>query len=221
MNTISSTSNPVTQTSTTSETGATSSTDQTTETGTATESTTQSASTNSGTSVSSRAESLATLNSEFNIMSSDFRITQQFMNRMAELNLISGEDAERISTGLPAGDSSEQAPTVAEMQTFVSDYITELEDAEDAPAGLLDILKNAESILKDLDSSNPDPDIDIAGTAAALKQFIESEEGLANDENKDRDLRQLHNMLVVADSLSPANRNSEGVNAYIKVMQGL
>lgn len=221
MNTISSNSNPAAQTSTTSATSAASSTDQTAATGAITESSAQPASTTKTTSVSNRADALATLNSEFNIMSSDFRITQQFMNRMAELNLISAEDAERVSAGLPAGDSSEQAPTVAEMQTFVSDYINELEDAEDAPEGLLDILKNAESILKNLDSSNPDPDVDIAGTAAALKQFIESKEGLANDEDKDRDLRQLHNMLVVADSLSPANRNSEGVNAYIKVMQGL
>ncbi|MCV6590897.1 MAG: hypothetical protein OIF57_18040 [Marinobacterium sp.] len=205
-----------------SKTSSTTSTTQTEATSKAQNGSDSSTTSSSAPTFTSRAEKMATLNSEFNIMSPDFTLTQAFVNRMAELELISGGEAEKLAADLPKGSAAAgDTPTVAELQTFIKDFSKTLQNNEEAPKGLLDILEDAEKILNNLDSSKPDNSVDIAGTQAALKQFIDSPEALKVNDDDDRNLRALHNMLVVADKLTPANRTSENVNAYLKVLHDL
>jgi len=187
------------------------------------ESTTPSTTEQAASNFTSRAEKLATLNKEFNIVSPDFRINQAFVNRMAELELISSQDAEKLNAGIPATASGDkQTDTVAEIETFIDTFSTKLKNAEEQPEDLMDILQDSKSILANLDGSKSKTfEADIATTNAALTQFLKSDDAKALTESERGSLSDLQTALTVADKLNPTSRTSENINAYMRVLGNL
>lgn len=165
-----------------------------------------------------RAEKLAVLNSEFNIVSPEFRLSQEFVNRMAELGLISEEDAGGLNAGLPVSNGVQggETDTVAQMQSFIDDFTSQLEEQDQNPGGLIEILRDAESVLDNLDGSQST--VDIPATAAALDNFLRSDASGELDDKERSSLEQLHTTLAVADKLNPTSRTSANINAYMQVM---
>lgn len=213
MNTINSTSAPAT----------TASTSSTPVTSTATTADTdESSNQKSTTQLSSRAEKLATLNSEFNIVSQNFRLSQEFVNRMAELELISTDDAAGLNKGLSvtASSGTDNADTVGELTTFIDTFSAQLEKQEDKPQGLLDILQNSKSILQNLDGSKAF-EADIPETAAALADYLRSSDASNLTDSETKSLEDLHTALTVADKLNPTSRTSDNINAYMRVLGSL
>ncbi len=173
---------------------------------------------------STRAEKLAALNSEFDIVSPSFKLSQQFVNRMAELDLISASDAEGLNTDLPltADSDSSEADTVGELTTFIDSFSAKLEKQEDAPSGLLEILQNSKSILENLDGSKSKTfEADIPETAAALADYLRSSDASTLSDSETKSLKDLHTALTVADKLNPTSRTSDNINAYMRVMGDL
>lgn len=170
----------------------------------------------------SRAEKLATLNSEFNIVSQNFRLSQEFVNRMAELELISTDDAAGLNKGLSitANSGTDNADTVGELTTFIDSFSAQLEQQEDKPQGLLDILQNSKSILQNLDGSKAF-EADIPGTAAALADYLRSSDASNLTDSETKSLEDLHTALTVADKLNPTSRTSDNINAYMRVLGDL
>ncbi len=173
---------------------------------------------------STRAEKLAALNSEFDIVSPSFKLSQQFVNRMAELDLISASDAEGLNTDLPltASSGTDEADTVGELTTFIDSFSAKLEKQEDAPSGLLEILQNSKSILQNLDGSKSKTfEADIPETAAALADYLRSSDASSLSDSETKSLNDLHTALTVADKLNPTSRTSDNINAYMRVMGDL
>lgn len=217
MNTISSSSTPASTTAATSNAAVT-------EAKTTTASTNESNEQKPAAQFSTRAEKLAALNSEFNIVSQGFRLSQDFVNRMAELDLISASDAEGLNTDLPltADSDTSEADTVAELTTFIDSFSAKLEKQEDAPSGLLEILQNSKSILQNLDGSKSKTfEADIPETAAALADYLRSSDASSLSDSETKSLKDLHTALTVADKLNPTSRTSDNINAYMRVMGDL
>jgi len=173
---------------------------------------------------SNRAEKLATLNSEFNIVSQGFRLSQEFVNRMAELELITASEAEGLNTDLPltADSDTSEADTVGELTTFIDTFSAKLEKQEDAPGGLMEILQNSKSILQNLDGSKSKTfEADIPETAAALADYLRSSDASSLTDSETKSLKDLHTALTVADKLNPTSRTSDNINAYVRVMSDL
>jgi len=173
---------------------------------------------------SNRAEKLATLNSEFNIVSQGFRLSQEFVNRMAELELITASEAEGLNTDLPltADSDTSEADTVGELTTFIDTFSAKLEKQEDAPGGLMEILQNSKSILQNLDGSKSKTfEADIPETAAALADYLRSSDASSLTDSETKSLKDLHTALTVADKLNPTSRTSDNINAYMRVLGDL
>lgn len=215
MNTINSTSPPATAAASSSAPA-----DSTTTTATTDESSSQKPEAQ----FSSRAEKLAALNSEFDIISQGFRLSQEFVNRMAELDLISASDAEGLNVDLPltASSDTDEADTVGELTTFIDTFSAKLEKQEDKPQGLLDILQDSKSILQNLDGSKSKTfEADIPETAAALADYLRSSDATSLSDSETKSLKDLHTALTVADKLNPTSRTSDNINAYMRVMGDL
>lgn len=200
---------------TTTQTGATDTT-QATSTDTSANTSTTESSTGNSNQFSTRAAQLAQLNQEFDIVSPGFRLSQEFVNRMAELGLISNTEAESLGSDLPVNaDGTSETDSVSELNGVI-DVLAE-RYAEDT--SLIEILNNSKEILNHLDGSNSeDWPVDPFTAAAEIENYLNSDEADKLSAEETQSLEDLKLAMTIADRLSPENRTSAELSQYMEIL---
>jgi hypothetical protein len=168
---------------------------------------------------STRAEKFSQLNKEFDITSSKFTITTEFVNRLAELNIISSEEAQSLSVDLKASDSTKETNSVGDLKTGV-DALIERVKPEAGTEGLIAILEKSQKILDNLDGSkSKEFPVDPATAAAEIEHFLKSDNAkiLTNEETSL--LKDLKLAMNIADKLNPEQRSSAEVSKYMEILK--
>ena len=168
---------------------------------------------------SSRAEKFSQLNKEFDITSSKFTITTEFVNRLAELNIISTEEAESLSVDLKATDTTKENNSVGDLKTGI-DTLIERVKSETGTEGLIAILEKSQKILDNLDGSkSKEFPVDPATAAAEVEHFLKSDSAkiLTNEETSL--LKDIKLAMNIADKLNPEQRSSAEVSKYMEVLK--
>ncbi len=168
---------------------------------------------------STRAEKFSQLNKEFDITSSKFTITKEFVNRLAELSIISTQEAETLSVDIKATDNSKDSSTVGSLKTDVGELIKRVK-AETGTEGLIAILEKSQKILDNLDGSkSKDFPVDPATAAAELEHFLQSENAKILTDKETTVLKDLKTALNIADKLNPEQRSSAEVSKYMEILK--
>lgn len=175
--------------------------------------------TNEKSSFSTRAEKFAQLNKEFDITSSKFTITTEFVNRLAELNIISSDEAASLSKDLPTAASAESKDTVGQLKTDV-DALIERVKPEKGVESLINLLEKSQEILNNLDGSKSKTfPIDPATAAAELEHFLKTDEAKVLTDKEVNVVKDLKAALNIADKLSPEQRTSAEVSKYMEILK--
>lgn len=168
-------------------------------------------------SISSRAENLAKLNSEFDITNPSFRLSQQFINRMAELNLISQQEAEGLGSGLPVNSSGDSSTDTVEE---LSNAIDKLSNNHSDDQTLIEILASSKQVLNNLDGSKQDSlPTDPYSLAVDLANYLKSDSANSLSESEKETLSDLKLAMEIADKISPEKRSSAELSKYMEVLK--
>ena len=169
---------------------------------------------------SSRAEKLAQINKEFDITSPGFRISQQFINRLSEIGLISENEATELNKGLPLTSSDTQSTESVETLKSAVEIIFERIKNEDGVSGLLSVLDKSQQILDNLDGSKSKVfPIDPATAAAELDHYLKSDNASILTEEEKQSLSDLKTAFTIADKLSPEQRTSAEISKYMEILK--
>jgi len=169
---------------------------------------------------SSRAEKLAQINKEFDITSPGFRISQQFINRLSEIGLISENEATELNKGLPLTSSGTQSTESVETLKSAVEIIFERIKNEDGVSGLLSVLDKSQQILDNLDGSKSKVfPIDPATAAAELDHYLKSDNASILTEEEKQSLGDLKTAFTIADKLSPEQRTSAEISKYMEILK--
>jgi len=169
---------------------------------------------------SSRAEKLAQINKEFDITSPGFRISQQFINRLSEIGLISENEATELNKGLPLTSSGTQSTESVETLKSAVEIIFERIKNEDGVSGLLSVLDQSQQILDNLDGSKSKVfPIDPATAAAELDHYLKSDNASLLTEEEKQSLGDLKTAFTIADKLSPEQRTSAEISKYMEILK--
>ncbi len=169
---------------------------------------------------SSRAEKLAQINKEFDITSPGFRISQQFINRLSEIGLISENEATELNKGLPLTSSGTQSTESVETLKSAVEIIFERIKNEDGVSGLLSVLDKSQQILDNLDGSKSKVfPIDPATAAAELDHYLKSDNASLLTEEEKQSLGDLKTAFTIADKLSPEQRTSAEISKYMEILK--
>ncbi len=169
---------------------------------------------------SSRAEKLAQINKEFDITSPGFRISQQFINRLSEIGLISENEATELNKGLPLTSSGTQSTESVETLKSAVEIIFERLKNEDGVSGLLSVLDKSQQILDNLDGSKSKVfPIDPATAAAELDHYLKSDNASVLTEKEKQSLGDLKTAFTIADKLSPEQRTSAEISKYMEILK--
>ncbi len=169
---------------------------------------------------SSRAEKLAQINKEFDITSPGFRISQQFINRLSEIGLISENEATELNKGLPLTSSGTQSTESVETLKSAVEIIFERIKNEDGVSGLLSVLDKSQQILDNLDGSKSKVfPIDPATAAAELDHYLKSDNASILTEEEKQSLNDLKTAFTIADKLSPEQRTSAEISKYMEILK--
>lgn len=169
---------------------------------------------------SSRAEKLAQINKEFDITSPGFRISQQFINRLSEIGLISENEATELNKGLPLTSSGTQSTESVETLKSAVEIIFERIKNEDGVSGLLSVLDKSQQILDNLDGSKSKVfPIDPATAAAELDHYLKSDNASVLTEKEKQSLGDLKTAFTIADKLSPEQRTSAEISKYMEILK--
>lgn len=169
---------------------------------------------------STRAERLAQLNSDYDMLSPSFKLSEEFINRMANLRLISLEDSNTLQGHLPANKDGSRADTASlgELKSSM-DAISQQLGPETTQGNLQQLFANAKGILDNINASKSHTfPIDPATAAAELDQFLMSEQSSQLSEDDTQSLQDLKAALHVADKLSPDKRASAEVSKYMEIL---
>lgn len=168
---------------------------------------------------STRAEKFAQLNKEFDINSSKFTITGEFINRLAELKIISSDEASSLSSDLPTTNNTQTTGTLEQIDSATDAIIQRLESAPEA-SGLIDVLEKSQQILDNLDGANSKKfPIDPATAAAQINQFLQGESANLLTEKEQGVVKDLKTALNIADKLNPLQRTSAEVSKYMEILK--
>lgn len=169
---------------------------------------------------SSRAEKLAQINKEFDITSPGFRISQQFINRLSEIGLISENEATELNKGLPLTSNGTQSTESVETLKSAIEIIFERIKNEDGVSGLLSVLDKSQQILDNLDGSKSKVfPIDPATAAAELDHYLKSDNASILTEEEKQSLSDLKTAFTIADKLSPEQRTSAEISKYMEILK--
>ena len=178
---------------------------------------TEASSTDTKNNFSSRAEKFAQLNKEFDITASGFKITGQFINRLAELNIISSSEASSLSTDL--SPETEATGSLSELKSAMDALVKRVKD-ETGTEGLIAILEKSKQILENLDGSvSKEFPIDPATAAAELDSLLKSDLASILSRQELTTLKDLKTALNIADKLNPEQRTSAEVSKYMEILK--
>jgi len=171
----------------------------------------------SQTTLSSRGERLAALNQDFDITSSNFAITDDFLTRLEELEFISADQLASLQQEMSVNSSSdtESSSTLATIKQSTSDIIERFEDNEQAD-NLIEILNKAINIIDTFGQSSSS---DISSTMAQLEQQINNTDGITLTEQEKTTLNELHSVLSIAETLNSQSRTSSNIDQYLQYLE--
>ncbi|BBB30762.1 hypothetical protein [Neptunomonas japonica] len=169
---------------------------------------------------SSRAEMLAQMNKEFDITGTDFHISQQFINRLSEIGLLSKSEATELNQGLPlTSDGSKSTQSLTTLKSALDNIFERVKD-EGGASGLLSVIDKSRKILDNLDGSKSKTfPIDPATAAAELDHYLKSDDSSILAEDEKQSLNDLKTALTIADKLSPEQRTSAQVSKYMEILK--
>ncbi|MGY8872216.1 MAG: hypothetical protein ACKVJE_17405 [Pseudomonadales bacterium] len=169
---------------------------------------------------SSRAEMLVQMNKEFDITGSDFHISQQFINRLSEIGLLSKSEATELNQGLPLTSGGSKSTQNLTTLKSALDTIFERVKDEEGVSGLLSVLDKSQKILDNLDGSKSKTfPIDPATAAAELDHYLKSDDSKILTDDEKQSLSDLKTALTIADKLSPEQRTSAQVSKYMEILK--
>lgn len=168
---------------------------------------------------SSRAEKLAQINKEFDITGADFHISQQFINRLSEIGLISTSEATDLNQGLPlSSNGAKETESITALKSSL-ESIAERINGKEGTSSLLTLLENSQKILDNLDGSQSKTfPVDPATAAAELDHYLKSDGSNILTVNEKQSLADLKTALTIADKLSPEQRTSAQVSKYMEIL---
>ena len=184
---------------------------------TSSDKTTEVASTDTKSNFSSRAEKFSQLNKEFDITASGFKITSGFINRLAELNIISSSEATSLSIDL--SPETEATDSLSQLKSDMDALVKRVE-GETGTAGLITILEKSQQILENLDGSvSKEFPIDPATAAAELDSYLKSDGASILSDKEISTLKDLKIALNIADKLNPEQRTLAEVSKYMEILK--
>lgn len=154
---------------------------------------------------STRAERLAALNEEFNIMGSDFRVSTAFVQRLHELDFINDGEAEQLMGRMPQVDagSTDSGTAIQSLQAS----LVALAEEEGSDSSLFDLLNRSAEALGNLSQQNRS---DLEGLTQQLDQVLGEPSDLS--ESARSVIGQARDALMIGSRLAPGT----GVNAAIE-----
>ncbi|EPJ52175.1 MAG: hypothetical protein OFPI_15190 [Osedax symbiont Rs2] len=184
---------------------------------TSTDKNTEAANTDTANQFSSRAEKFSQLNREFDITASGFKITSAFINRLAELNIISSSEASNLSSDL--SPETEATDSLSQLKSAM-DALVKRVQGETGTEGLIAILEKPQQILENLDGSVRKESPTAPATAAAeLDSYLKSDAANILSDKEKSTLKDLKIALNIADKLNPEQRTSAEVSKYMQILK--
>lgn len=154
---------------------------------------------------STRAERLAALNEEFNIMGPDFKLSTTFIQRLHELDFIDESEAEQLIGRMPDAPAvgTDSGTAVQSLQASLA----ELAEEKGSESSLFDLLNQAADALGNLSAKSR---ADLEGLTQQLEQALSDQADLG--EADAALLGQARDVMMIASRLAPGS----GVNAAIE-----
>jgi hypothetical protein len=165
---------------------------------------------------SSRAEKFSQLNKEFDIKAGNFKITDKFINRLNEMDLLTDSQASKLRNGLDTETKS--TDSLNRLDSKINALTKRIKE-ETGVESLISILNKSQDILKNLDGSKSKSfPIDPATAGAELDHFLKSDKAsiLTNDEKNS--VKDLQVALAIADKLNPEQRTSAEIGKYMEIL---
>jgi hypothetical protein len=172
---------------------------------------------NSETTLSTRGERLAALNQDFNIISPNFTITDEFLTRLAELDFISQDQLNNLQQEIDVNNTSDSDSnlSLATIKQNTNDIIERFKNDEQAE-NLVTTLKKATSII---DSFGKTGSSDIFTTIAQLEHHLKNNDGIRLTDKEKTTLNELQTVLSIAEKLNPQSRTSTNIDNYLQQLE--
>ena len=172
---------------------------------------------NSQATLSTKGERLAALNQDFDLVSPNFTITDNFLARLAELNFISQEQLVNLQQeiGVNNTSDSESSSTLATIKQSTSDIIERFKNNGHAE-NLVTTLEKATSII---DSFGKTSNFDIFTTIAQLEYHLKNNDVVMLTDQEKATLNELKAVLSIADKLNPQSRTSTNIDNYMQQLK--
>lgn len=157
---------------------------------------------------STRAERLAALNEEFNIMGSDFRVSTAFIQRLHELDFIDDSEAEQLIGRMPdsAAGSADTGTAIQSLQAS----LMSLAEEEGSESSLFDLLSRSADALGTLPQQNRS---DLEGLTQQLDQVLSDPSDLS--ESVSGVLGQARDALMIGSRLAPGAGANAAIESYL------
>jgi len=168
--------------------------------------------------ISSRSKNIQKLNEEFFSQGFEsFTISKSFVERLTQYGLISAEEANKIVENVDSNDSAGNAnpvSTVGELLDFI-DSFSESVKKVDPENSLIDVLQQAEEVLKNFNSPmTSSENINITQVSRQLQNYVNTDGDTLPDSDKAA-FKRLVSALDIADKLSPGKNTTAEINSYL------
>jgi hypothetical protein len=167
--------------------------------------------------LSTRGERLVALNQDFNIISPNFTITDDFLTRLAELDFISQGQLNNLQQEVDVNNTSDSDSnsSLATIKQNTNDIIERFKNEEQAE-NLVTTLKKATSII---DSFGKTGSSDIFTTIAQLEHHLKNSDGVRLTDKEKTTLNELQTVLSIAEKLNPQSRTSTNIDKYMQQLE--
>jgi len=171
----------------------------------------------SQTTLSTRGERLAALNQDFNIISPNFTITDDFLTRLAELDFISQDQLNNLQQEVDVNNTSDSDSnsSLATIKQNTNDIIERFKNDEQAE-NLVTTLKKATSII---DSFGKTGSSDIFTTIAQLEHHLKNNDGVRLTDKEKATLNELQTVLSIAEKLNSQSHTSTNIDNYMQQLE--
>ena len=172
---------------------------------------------NSKTTLSTKGERLAALNQDFDIVSPNFTITDDFLTRLAELDFISQDQLANLpqEVGVNNTSDSDSDSSLATIKQKTIDIIERFKNDGQAES-LVSTLEKATSIIDGFGkTSSPD----IFTTIAQLEQHLQNNDGVILTDQEKATLNELITVLSIAEKLNPQSHTSTNIDQYLQQLE--
>lgn len=167
----------------------------------------------SQTTLSTRGERLAALNQDFNIVSPNFTITDDFLTRLADLGFISQDQLANLQQEVDVNKSADsESSSLATIKQNTNEIIERFKNNEQAES-LVTILNKATDIIENFGkTSSPD----ISTTIVQLDYQLNNNEVYALTDQDRATLSELKTVLSIAEKLNPQSHTATNIDTYLQ-----